>query len=127
LRAYVKAGGHGRGVGGGGGAGEDRPLFVNVSPAYRGQGLTADGLFKIVKEMALCAGIKGDLSPHRLRHTAITMALDMSKGDVRKVKRLSRHARLETLQIYDDNRTDMQGEITNELSGLLNSGATNEG
>jgi integrase/recombinase XerC len=128
LRAYIKAGGHGRGatVGGGGGVGEDRPLFVNVSPAYRGQGLTADGLFKIVKEMALYAGIKGDLSPHRLRHTAITMALDMSKGDVRKVKRLSRHARLETLQIYDDNRTDMQGEMTNELSDLLNSGTTNE-
>jgi integrase/recombinase XerC len=48
------------------------------------------------------------------------MALDASDGDVRKVRRLSRHARLETLQIYDDNRTDMQGEMTGLLSGLLN-------
>jgi integrase/recombinase XerC len=96
------------------------PLFINISPAYCGQALTADGLYKIVRGMALLAGIDTRTSPHRLRHTAITVALDTSNGDVRKVKRLSRHARLETLQIYDDNRLDMQGEMTDSLSDLFN-------
>jgi integrase/recombinase XerC len=95
------------------------PLFINVSPAARGRGLTTDGLYKVIKELAESAGLKERLSPHRLRHTAITLALDASGGDVRRVQQLSRHARLETLQRYDDNRNDLQGEVTRMLSGLL--------
>jgi integrase/recombinase XerC len=97
----------------------DAPLFVNVSPACYGRALTADGLYKIVREYTMEAGLPVRLSPHRLRHTAITLALDAAGGDIRRVQRLSRHARLETLQIYDDNRTDLQGEMTNLLSTLL--------
>lgn len=95
------------------------PLFVNVSRSYYGKRLTADGLYKIVAGYAKIAGLDQVLSPHRLRHTAITLALDSSGGDIRRVQRLSRHARLETLQIYDDNRTDLQGEMTDALSELL--------
>ncbi len=95
------------------------PLFINVSPAAYGRGLTEDGLYKIVRELAQASGLKGNLSPHRLRHTAITLALDASGGDVRRVQRLSRHARMETLQRYDDNRTNLQGEVTTLLSGLF--------
>jgi integrase/recombinase XerC len=95
------------------------PLFINVSPAYHGRGLTSDGLYKIVAQLARAAGLSISLSPHRLRHTSITMALDVSGGDIRRVQRLSRHARLETLRIYDDNRADLQGEMTEALSRLL--------
>ena len=97
----------------------EAPLFINVSPAYYGRGLTPDGLYKTIRELAEKAGLSAVLSPHRLRHTAITLALDASGGDVRRVQRLSRHARLETLQRYDDNRTDLQGEVTNLLSDVL--------
>ena len=81
--------------------------------------MTADGLYKIVQDCAAAAGLQSKLSPHRLRHTAITMALEAAEGDIRKVQRLSRHARMETLQIYDDNRNDLQGEVTNKISLLL--------
>ncbi|HZT41823.1 MAG TPA: tyrosine-type recombinase/integrase [Chthonomonadaceae bacterium] len=97
----------------------EEPLFINVSPAAFGRGLTADGLYKIVRELARQAGLPAQLSPHRLRHTAITIALDASGGDIRRVQRLSRHARLETLVIYDDNRADLQGEMTQILSRIL--------
>jgi integrase/recombinase XerC len=97
----------------------EAPLFINFSPAYYGKGLTADGLYKIVRETAQHAGLANLLSPHRLRHTAITLALDAAGGDIRRVQRLSRHVRLETLQVYDDNRTDLQGEMTNVLSAIL--------
>ncbi len=95
------------------------PLFASASPGRGHLPLTADGLYKIVGEIAARAGLALKLSPHRLRHTAITLALDAAGGDIRRVQRLSRHARLETLQIYDDNRSDLQGEVTNLLSRLL--------
>jgi integrase/recombinase XerC len=45
----------------------------------------------------------------------ITRALDLAHGDVRKVKRFSRHAKLETLLRYDDNRRDEAGAIAKLL------------
>lgn len=98
------------------------PLFCSGRPGSHEKPLTPDGLYKIIKQLAETAGLQTSLSPHKLRHTAITMALDASGGDIRRVQRLSRHARLETLQIYDDNRTDLQGEMTNQLSRLLSEG-----
>jgi integrase/recombinase XerC len=35
------------------------------------------------------------------------------------VQKLSRHADLNTLMIYDDNRKDLQGEISDLLAGLV--------
>jgi integrase/recombinase XerC len=46
-----------------------------------------------------------------LRHAAITEALDVTGGDVRRVQKFSRHRDVRTLTTYDDNRTDMAGEV----------------
>lgn len=96
------------------------PLFRNLDhrPEHAGQGITADGLYHLVSEWGRAIEIP-NLTPHKLRHSAITAALDATNGDVRRVQRLSRHARLETLQRYDDNRSDLQGEVTGLLAGLL--------
>ncbi len=95
------------------------PLFANFHRGHTEKRLSESGLFTIIREYAKRAGFDAPLSPHRLRHTAITMALDASGGDIRKVQRLSRHVKMETLQIYDDNRQDLQGEMTKSLSRLL--------
>jgi integrase/recombinase XerC len=102
VQAYLAAAGHTEG-----------PLFRNVSrrPDHRGDRLTPDGLYKMVRGYGAKIG-EPQLSPHRIRHSAITTALDETGGDVRKVQRFSRHKKLETLQIYDDNRTDFAGEVT---------------
>ena len=42
------------------------------------------------------------MRPHGLRHTAVTTALDATNGDVRSVRRFSRHADIGTVLIYDD-------------------------
>jgi integrase/recombinase XerC len=55
------------------------------------------------------------MSPHRIRHSSITTALDKSDGDVRKVQKLSRHKNLNTLMIYDDNRNHDQLELSELL------------
>jgi integrase/recombinase XerC len=93
------------------------PLFWNLTRDHaRRAGLTPDGLHHLIGEYGTALGLKR-LTPHQLRHSSITAALDAG-ADVRSVQRLSRHARLETLQKYDDNRSDMQGEVTNKLAAL---------
>ena len=45
----------------------------------------------------------------------LTRALDLAGGDVRKVRHFSRHAKLDTLLRYDDNRRDEAGAIAKLL------------
>ncbi|HVT40002.1 MAG TPA: hypothetical protein VHE78_13215 [Gemmatimonadaceae bacterium] len=54
---------------------------------------------------------------HGLRHAAITHALDVCAGDVRKVQKFSRHRDLRTLTVYDDNRQDVAGEVAKLVAG----------
>ena len=54
--------------------------------------------------------------PHGLRHAAITEALNLTKGDVRRVQRFSRHKDVRVLNRYDDNREDLGGEVARLVS-----------
>lgn len=96
-----------------------QPLFVALDRAHWGHRLTGTALYQLVRKTAKAAGITKVLSPHRIRHSGITAALEATNGDVRKVQKFSRHADLNTLMIYDDNRRDVQGEITDLLADLL--------
>ena len=91
------------------------PLFISLDSRSRGSRLSGDGLYKIVRCYCREAGIDKLMSPHRIRHSSITMALDKSDGDVRKVQKLSRHKNLNTLMIYDDNRNNDQLELSELL------------
>jgi integrase/recombinase XerC len=87
-------------------------LFVRLDRAA-GPGhptrLDAGNAARASKALGLRAGLARGTNPHGLRHQGITRALDLANGDVRKVKRFSRHAKLETLLLYDDNRRDEAG------------------
>lgn len=109
LEAYLAAAGH-----------QDGPLFRNLSrdPAQAGGRLTPNGIYYLVRSYGARIGVP-QLSPHRIRHSSITAALDATGCDVRKVQQLSRHKKLETLTLYDDNRRDHQGHVTGLLSELL--------
>jgi integrase/recombinase XerC len=97
----------------------DRPLFVALDRCSYGQRLSGTAIYKIVETIAKEAGVSKKMSPHRVRHSGITAALDATNGDVRRVQKLSRHADLNTLMIYDDNRRDVQGELSDLLSELV--------
>ncbi len=99
------------------------PLFASLDrktiseqrgAAFR---LTGDGLYKLMRAYGAEVG-KDGLHPHSMRHAAITAVLDATQGDIRKAQRLSRHKNIQTLTIYDDNRSDLQGEATALLSAL---------
>lgn len=98
---------------------DEAPLFISLDFHNNGHRLTGDGLRKLVVRLCTKAGIKKTMSPHRIRHSAITAALDATDGNVRKVQKLSRHRQLDTLMIYDDNRGRDQAEVTGLLDELV--------
>ncbi len=59
------------------------------------------------------------MSPHQIRHSSITAALDATDGNIRKVQKLSRHANINTLMTYDDNRVNYQEEMSQLLDNLI--------
>jgi integrase/recombinase XerC len=97
----------------------DAPLFFALDFANRGHRLTGDAIRKIVVRYCEKAGIKKMMSPHRIRHSAITAALDATDGNLRKVQKLSRHKNIETVTVYDDNRKKDQREMTDLLGGMI--------
>jgi len=85
------------------------PLFTSIGKSGRiGGRLTGDGVRYILATIGASVGVK--VRPHGLRHTAITALLD-SGADVRDVQKFSRHADLNTLLTYDDNREDKFGKM----------------
>ena len=97
----------------------NKSLFCSVNAGYRDGRLSTQAIYNIVSERCQDAGISKTMSPHRIRHSSITAALEATNGDVRRVQKLSRHSSLNTLLIYDDNRKNHQGEITDLLDGLV--------
>ena len=95
------------------------PLFCATHKGYWGNRLHTHSIYKLVQKYAKAAGIDKVMSPHRIRHSSITEALNLTGGDVRKVQKLSRHSNLNTLMIYDDNRQNLQGEVTDMLDDLV--------
>ncbi|MFC2037351.1 site-specific tyrosine recombinase/integron integrase [Chloroflexota bacterium] len=80
---------------------EERALFLN----HRGQRLTRQGLWLIVKHYVREVGIQEGVTPHTLRHTFAAHLLDQ-KADLEYVKELLGHANIATTQVY----TQVTGE-----------------
>jgi integrase/recombinase XerC len=98
---------------------KNAPLFCTLDYCTKGHRLGGCGIYHLVREFSKKAGISKPMSPHRVRHSSITAALDATGGDVRRVQKLSRHNDVNILMAYDDNRQNAQGEITNLLDDLL--------
>ncbi len=95
------------------------PLFTSIQPRFWGGRLTTHAVYLLVQKYCKLAGVKKTMSPHRIRHSSITAALDATDGNVRRVQKLSRHTNINTLIIYDDNRQNAQGEVTALLDEMI--------
>jgi integrase/recombinase XerD len=74
---------------------EEQALFLN----RRGDRLTRQGLWLILKGHAKAAGIKKVVTPHTLRHSFATHILS-GGADLRAVQELLGHANISSTQIY---------------------------
>jgi len=94
---FDKSGREGRG---------EAPLFVATQHSRGEIPLSTNTIAQIVRRRARQAGITKWITPHSLRHTAITLALD-GGASVRQVQQLAGHADPKTTMRYDRNRENL--------------------
>jgi len=75
--------------------GQEDILFLN----RRGIMLTRDMIFKIVKELAILAGITKNVSPHTFRHSFATHLLE-NGANLRAIQQLLGHESITTTELY---------------------------
>lgn len=76
-------------------------LFLN----HRGEKLTRQGLWLIIKAYAEAAGISAEVTPHTLRHSFAKHLLG-SGAELRQLQELLGHANLSTTLVYDQFKKD---------------------
>jgi integrase/recombinase XerD len=74
---------------------EEKAVFVN----RRGERLTRQGLWQILKGYARAVGMEDQVTPHTLRHSFATHMLS-GGADLRSVQELLGHANISTTQVY---------------------------
>ncbi len=74
---------------------DEKALFLN----RRGDRLTRQGFWQILKEYAKSAGLEAEVTPHTLRHSFATHMLS-GGADLRAVQELLGHANISTTQVY---------------------------
>ena len=98
---------------------QSEPLFIALDRANYGQRLSGTSVYRIVRRYGKDAGVSEVFGPHKVRHSGVTAYLEMSDGDLRGAQSYSRHANLNTLKHYDDNRQQLQKKASEKLSGAI--------
>lgn len=89
---------------------KNQALFLN----QRGTRLTRQGIWKLLNQFVMDAGIQKTISPHILRHSFATHLLE-NGADLRAVQELLGHADLSTTQIYTHVTKNKMTEIYNQF------------
>jgi integrase/recombinase XerD len=88
---------------------EERTLFLNP----RGERLTRQGLWLIIKGYARELDLDDQVTPHTIRHSFATHMLNGGAG-LREVQRLLGHANISTTQIYTHVSRDRLRQVYDE-------------
>jgi len=95
--------------------GDANALFLN----HRGQKLTRQGMWLIIKEYAGQAGIAFEVTPHTLRHSFAAHMLEHHKASLGEVQHFLGHASVSTTQIYSQLAAEHTDEPTEPTDGTV--------
>lgn len=91
------------------------PSFDAVREGMSGR-MSGTAVYLVVRGYGAGAGLR--VTPHGLRHAAVTDALDAGEN-VRDVQRFARHRDVRVTQRYDDNRRDLGGGVAERLAARV--------
>jgi len=97
------------------------PLFVKYGGPFsrRNPGIGEQIVNRIFREYAKKAGIKGWVSPHWARATAITKLLEEGHSH-REVQEFSRHSSIQMVELYDKRRYELTDHLALKMDYRLN-------
>lgn len=95
------------------------PLFISLDRATGGSRLSGTSVYLMVRALAKKAGVSENFGPHKIRHSGTTAYLEITDGDLRGAQAYSRHANLNTLKFYDDNRKQLQKKASAKLGEMI--------
>jgi integrase/recombinase XerD len=87
-----------------------------------GRGMTSYNVAYLVKALCREIGVTGRITPHSLRHSAITLALDAGIG-LRDVQDFARHTDPKTTRGYDRSRNQLNRHATYAIAQYLAGGS----
>lgn len=96
------------------------PVFIrerDVRHGSRDGRLVTRSVYKLVRDYGRAIGLR--LHPHKLRHTAITLAVEHARRNdigIEEVRQFSRHRQIQTLLIYRDQHRNVQGQLAELVS-----------
>ena len=92
-------------------------LFRSHHRGRRGQALTDTGVYHVVKAVAEASGVLAELprtSPHKLRHTGCTLAVE-GGASLKQVQTHARHRSVETTMVYVAQRDKLRDSATDYI------------
>ena len=92
---------------------EEGPLWRSFSNRNRGDRITPQSVYRIVRRTARRAGLP-DIGAHVLRHTGCTLAIE-SGASLRQVKTHARHENVETTMVYLHQRDKLSDSAADHI------------
>lgn len=102
---------------------DSESIFCSLDPGHEREPLGVNGLYALIVDWGFRAqaDVPEDqrfrVRPHGLRHAAVTLGL--VNNDIRAVRAFSRHASVQTVMIYDDNRQDIAGKVAASIEDMI--------
>jgi site-specific recombinase XerD len=90
-------------------------VWRSLSNNSRGNRLTPESIYRIVKASAVRAGLDVEIGAHTLRHTGCTLAIDAG-ATLQQVKDHARHKKIETTMVYIHQRDRLRDSAADYIN-----------